>query len=265
MKSPDLNLGAILGTLLVAALCGLASAADVTFNWADFGLLTNRLSGKQTFITPTSNPQANGNFIISGDRKIYTNSGAANFTVTNMAVGGYKIELDGFYSRTVFSILVPDTNATLNANTLITSPTNLPAAGNVAWSSTVSDGRYVRQTNGTPTNITLNGSVQYRLENQYPASNGTNHVVDIGFARVHLVATNHVNFVQTTNRQAGVRPVEVIIDSNGASRNLAFNASWRWGPLIIPPASIDSGRILILRLTCYGLSETNVLASTETW
>jgi hypothetical protein len=64
----------------------------------------------------------------------------------------------------------------------------------------------------------------------------------------------------TANRANGLFK-SVRIDSNGANRTLAFNASWKWlGTDFSAGTTLLSGKIAVLSLTCYGTAETDIVA-----
>lgn len=143
-------------SILLLLAAATVQAAHVQFQWSQFNLQSNLLTNRIFFITPMSAPAGSGNNVISGDRRPYTNDVSATATASNMVVGAYKVDLTGPYAQTTFLICVPDTNALIQASTIICSPTNLPTPGTMAFSSSASDMRYVRHTNGilvSPTNF----------------------------------------------------------------------------------------------------------------
>lgn len=131
---------------MLLALCGSAHAAHVTFNFADFSTLTTPLTNRVVLITPLSTPRVDGPSVITSDTKKYTTDSSAVFTVSNMVYGNYRVQIPGPYTITPFTILVPETNALLNATGLITSTITVPGA-TAGYSQTASDARFMR-TNG---------------------------------------------------------------------------------------------------------------------
>jgi hypothetical protein len=74
-----------------------------------------------------------------------------------------------------------------------------------------------------------------------------------------VVLTGNPTF-STANRANGLFK-SIRIDSNGSSRTLAFNASWKWlGLDNSAGVTLASGKIAVLSLTCYGTAETDIVA-----
>lgn len=74
-----------------------------------------------------------------------------------------------------------------------------------------------------------------------------------------VVLTGNPTF-NTANRANGLFK-SIRIDSNGSSRTLSFNVSWKWlGVDNSAGATLASGKIGVLSLTCYGTAETDIVA-----
>lgn len=74
-----------------------------------------------------------------------------------------------------------------------------------------------------------------------------------------IVLTGDPTF-NTANRANGLFK-SIRIDSNGSSRSLTFNASWKWlGLDNSAGVTLASGKIAVLSLTCYGTAETDIVA-----
>lgn len=98
----------------------------------------------------------------------------------------------------------------------------------------------------------------------YPATQGTNFIVDFAFPSQTITATNNVRLLQSTNRAAG-RETTLILDpysrAAGSEPKLYYTAaSWKTNrSAVIYP---DVTNILVLHLFCWGPDETNVLLTT---
>jgi len=135
-----------LTTLILLTLLLPGRAADVVINFGDFQLSTNDLAGASVNVIPTSTPSiANGKFVTS-DRRKFACDGAASLTLSNIVYGSYTIQIEGPWTKTAFGIVVPDTNITLNATSIVSSATIVPGS-TVAYTQVASDARYVPLTN----------------------------------------------------------------------------------------------------------------------
>lgn len=145
-------------TLLLLLVGVSAFGAHVEFNLSDF--TTSTITGKVVRLTPLSTPRVNGAYVVSSDR-ISTNSGlTGSVTISNVVYGNYTVELLGPYKITEFTILVPDTNISLNVTGLITSTISVPPSG-TAYSQTASDARYALRASGWTTNLTqINSTIR---------------------------------------------------------------------------------------------------------
>lgn len=93
------------------------------------------------------------------------------------------------------------------------------------------------------------------------ATDATNHVADFGVQAKLLTASAHINFLHSTNRAAArLIPSTIIIEAGNTNRHLAFNASWKF-LAAAAPTLLASNKVAELKLTSYGASETNVLAT----
>lgn len=92
---------------------------------------------------------------------------------------------------------------------------------------------------------------------------GTTGTVNLDFAalvgsRWPIVATGNITF--TASNYAAGREFDIRIDANGATRTLAYPASWKaYGAAL--PTSLASGKVLILTLRATGTTEASVDAA----
>lgn len=109
-------------TLCVLALCPLvAFAADVTFNLTDFLGTVDTLKRKQAMIEPRNTVRANGNSVVTSERRFFNTGTNGVFTATNMLDGLYRVTVSGLNYTSVFHINLPATNGALQASDYITS------------------------------------------------------------------------------------------------------------------------------------------------
>ena len=124
-------------------------SAHILFNLEDF--VTNPLSIKQVKLTPTDQPSAVGTFIVTKDTRTQQTGTNGSTTFSNVVAGEYRVDVVGPTLTTTFTILVTNTSATINANLIMSSGTNI-SPSSVAYSMTSADGRFLRNiiyTNGT--------------------------------------------------------------------------------------------------------------------
>lgn len=106
----------------------------------------------------------------------------------------------------------------------------------------------------------VSAGVAFDAHPSEPVANGTNHVVDLSRAQILITATNHLNFVHSTNRatwETNVVLTTVEIWAGGTTRNLAFNANWKTiGDAL--PATLAANKVAWMEIRARGQSETNV-------
>ncbi|HWN09730.1 MAG TPA: hypothetical protein VNO50_10765 [Pyrinomonadaceae bacterium] len=105
--------------LFFLAIALNVQGAHVLFNFHDFTSTTVELTNRRVLITPKSTPRVDSGRIASSDRLSFLTDANASFTVSNMVHGSYYVEVPGPYTVTPFTILVPQTNAFLNATGLL--------------------------------------------------------------------------------------------------------------------------------------------------
>ena len=128
----------LLAAALAAAAASDARAADLLVRAQDYGLsaLTNRL----VTLTPVPGSGA-PDALLSTEAISQTTDATNGVTVfSNVVAATYRIALAGSPQR--WTLLVPDTNALLNAASLVTTPGGSVGSGILAWSTVVSDARY---------------------------------------------------------------------------------------------------------------------------
>jgi hypothetical protein len=126
---------------LLSALCLPAAASTV---WMDLGNATLAgLTNRRVVWTPPGVTSADGRVIV-GDTISFllTNS----VFISNVVAGVYSVEVQGPPRSSRFSLSVFDTNGVINAADILVASTNSPGAGEVAYSTLVSDARYLRGT-----------------------------------------------------------------------------------------------------------------------
>jgi len=134
---------------------------------------------------------------------------------------------------------------------------NLTFQGGIidTWLSTSADG-----TNGQ--NFYVGSNTWFNLTTVNPSTT-TNFTADFFVAESLIRLTNNVNFLISTNRQAGkVAYSSFTLESGNTNWLLAFNSNWKWlGTTNNPPTSIASNKVAVIDLKCYGSSETNIIAA----
>jgi hypothetical protein len=128
-----------------------AMAADVQFNFSDFRGSVSAFANTNVIITikPIGDLTVNGVKLALKDWGRFTNDTAGGVLVTGMFAGTYSCTLSpSRTAETTFSILVPDTNATLSAWTLRVTSTNSTTTGTgYAYPTSVSDAKYALKSN----------------------------------------------------------------------------------------------------------------------
>lgn len=206
-----------LTTLLLLAGVS-AHAAHVEFNLADFAL-AGTLTNRSLFLTPKSTPRVSGTNIITSDRREYNTGTNQSVTVSNVVFGNYDVEVRGPYKATTFTILVPDTNATLNVTGLVVSVVSVPAS-TVGYTQTAADARFVATTNGTAQRVRLNnGVLMARFATNANAAVSTNYSV---FA---YNGTTNAVFTLPTAASASSHHLAVKIEVDNTDTNLTVNAA----------------------------------------
>ena len=112
----------ILPGLLLAA-CLSAPAATVIFNLTDILQGTQGLTRRTMVIEPRGTPKGHvpGNLVVTSERRFMPTGSNAVVTATNMIDGIYRIQVWGISYTSVFRILIPTTNGTINASDYIIS------------------------------------------------------------------------------------------------------------------------------------------------
>lgn len=92
----------------------------------------------------------------------------------------------------------------------------------------------------------------------------TNFITDFTVQVNKVTLTNDAFFQYSTNYTVGLlRQSLWILDPNGTNRAIGFNASWKFNNT--PPAYTGTNLFFVLSLTAFGVGETNVLASYQTF
>jgi hypothetical protein len=139
MKAPMFNSqSSILNCLALALWLALAPAEAATV----VGTLANSTNGlaavRKALLTPLSTPAAQSNFVQLSDRLMLTLGTNGSFTLTNLAAGGYRLEVQGPPATTPIEFDVPATNAVLNLTGLIR-PTTYSAGSSRAYTQAETD------------------------------------------------------------------------------------------------------------------------------
>ena len=134
----------LLGIILALACVG-AQATHVQFNFQTGQQISQPLTNRPFVLTPATNaaPTSYGNYLISRDA-IYTNTGNGSIIVSNLLPIRWDCRLTTSLGVSTWQILVPDTNAVVQASTIAVTPTQT----STGYTTGASDARYVRNTNG---------------------------------------------------------------------------------------------------------------------
>jgi len=85
-------------------------------------------------------------------------------------------------------------------------------------------------------------------------------VIDLNHPVQTLSLDGHVTDITTEGRSASKnKSVKVLLDSNGADRNLAFSSSWEW--IGTKPSGISNTDKGLLTMTNFGSAETDIVAA----
>jgi len=111
--------------LLLMFAANAAWAATVVFNLTDFLQETPTLQRRVLQIQPITAVRGNTtNLVITAERRAWNTGTNAQVTVTNMVAGIYGCYVLGGTWTSSFRVNIPDTNGTLYASDLITSPSS---------------------------------------------------------------------------------------------------------------------------------------------
>ncbi len=100
-------------------------------------------------------------------------------------------------------------------------------------------------------------SLDTTLYTQTVTSAATNHILDVSRLVTVLTCTNDVNFVHATNMSEGLQG-QLVINANGAARQLWFPATWKFLGAAAPTGIAD-GKFANLAWICLGTDQTNVI------
>jgi hypothetical protein len=217
MKSRVLSLLCFLCYLLFISP---SPAAHVQFILTDF--ISGAVTNKGVRLTTLSTPLANGDNIVVTDQRRLNSGAEGTLTVSNMVQGTYRVEvLASIWQVTTFNILVPDTNIVLNAKDLITS-TN-PASASQAWTTAVSDARYVRKANSfTPGYVLTTDGTNWGAS---AATGGGDTVFTNELGVIHPVSSNAFSIYQNGSFQIGTNTTAIFAETVGQSYNGVFRAA----------------------------------------
>jgi len=134
----------------------LAIGADVRWTYSDF--TTTAQTVKKVYITPIASYGTNGNTIITGDRRVFTNDSAGSLIVSNLIVGrSYRVEFKGAYTDTVITNSFDSTvTGFVEAVNYIAAP--LSDDGLTSYSKTAADARFHNVSGDTSTNAAFRGT-----------------------------------------------------------------------------------------------------------
>jgi hypothetical protein len=134
----------------------LSIAADVRWTYSDF--TTTAQTVKKVYITPIASYGTNGNTIITGDRRVFTNDSAGSLIVSNLIVGrSYRVEFKGAYTDTVITNSFDSTvTGFVEAVNYIAAP--LSDGGLTSYSKTAADARFHNVSGDTSTNAAFRGT-----------------------------------------------------------------------------------------------------------
>jgi hypothetical protein len=134
----------------------LAIGADVRWTYSDF--TTTAQTVKKVYITPIASYGTNGNTIITGDRRVFTNDSAGSLIVSNLIVGrSYRVEFKGAYTDTVITNSFDSTvTGFVEAVNYIAAP--LSDGGLTSYSKTAADARFHNVSGDTSTNAAFRGT-----------------------------------------------------------------------------------------------------------
>ena len=236
-----------------------ANGADVYFNLQDFtqGPVANR----PVLLNLVSAPVTNSTGVITQDRRAYTNNATGEFTATNLyGLATYEVRMRGntISPDTLFMILVPDTNITVNAKDILT--TIISPNSTATWSIAQADGRFVMRTNSAATNLTVNRLVATNalISNVTVfLMRGTNFIVtNLVASDVTLLDTPTItNFTDAqhvhTNAATGgtltaaaIGALAYVSNALGFATNLTTSGNTtNLGPILLGPAASGYGLI----------------------
>lgn len=142
--------------LLSFLYLSLAIGADVRWTYSDF--TTTAQTVKKVYITPIAGYGTNGNTIITGDRRAFTNDSAGSLIVSNVIVGrSYRVEFKGAYTDTVITNSFDSTvTGFVEAVNYIGAP--LSDGGLTSYSKTAADARFHNVSGDTSTNAAFRGT-----------------------------------------------------------------------------------------------------------
>jgi len=208
-------------------------AATVVFTLTDF---TGTPATNKLTLSPLSTPRTDAGRIVLSDRSYFP--GAAGIvTVSNLITGLYDCSISGRSSTTTFRILVPDTNAVLQASDLVTTTNSIPG-GLVGYTQSSSDARYVQKIGSWSSSQVLSNAIFRGSTNIFQFTNGavagyalvtdgTNWFAgpmavgggDLSFTNLYQIASDVLtnlaaNADQTvTNAQAGNAGISVLLSA----------------------------------------------------
>ena len=111
----------------IVCACFLASvtlAGDVRFNLRDFISSGGQLTRRTAEVQPQSSPQANGTNVVLSEVRYFNTGPQAEFTVTNMTEGTYRVLVYGQTRTNVFRVNVPTFTGNTNASEILISSAN---------------------------------------------------------------------------------------------------------------------------------------------
>jgi hypothetical protein len=180
---------------------------------------------------------------VSGSHTIYLEADQGDFSQVNINVNT-TVAITG-----VFFGLQADAEFDRIEEILRLNSGTLPTGGTI--------GQVVKKNSGTNFDASFVNLLGSGLESTTTGAIAIDLTPGKEFDRV--VLTGAPTF-STANRANGLFK-SIRIDSNGSSRALSFNASWKWlGADYSAGVTLASGKIAVLSLTCYGTAETDIVA-----
>jgi hypothetical protein len=182
---------------------------------------------------------------VSGSHTIYLEADQGDFSQVNINVNT-TVAITGVFFGLQADAEFDRIEEILRTNTASSS---LPTGGTV--------GQVVKKNSGTDFDASFTNILGSGTETTTTGAIAIDLTPGKEFDKV--VLTGDPTF-STANRANGLFK-SIRIDSNGADRTLAFNASWKWlGSDYSTGILLASGKIAVLSLTCYGTAETDIVA-----
>jgi hypothetical protein len=183
--------------LLLVTAVSSSAVTTLDFLLTDARLGIGQATNRIVYVQPMSLPSTTQNSVVLGTRLTFITDTNGEFFMTN-AFGPclYDVTVQAPPSRQSFTILVTSTNlgTIYAADCLVASSTATFPAGTVAWSASVSDGRYSRTSN----NLASYATISYTTNLVGTLSNSLGSAA-FSNATVFYPTTNPSNFISSAD------------------------------------------------------------------